>query len=411
MDVQTPSPLGLRRSFGFGDRLGLATPGHLAAVKGSSFTPIFAQQSIREMTRTQRTPAEVMECATEALSDGGYTDAWGADGDHLQTPDDVQAVADAGFCFFTIDPSHHVHCEADAMHEDQLSQRYAELQDDFDLERSDVMDLYLGKSHQVSGDIEVQFDDESALHRALVKYGAALRQAGIMAKAIATASGNKPFELELSIDETDTATTPMEHLFLGLELQRRNVSIISLAPRFVGDFEKGIDYRGDLAAFTEHYTAHAAIAHYCGPYKLSIHSGSDKFTAYPIMGRISGEHLHVKTAGTSYLEALRVLCRVDRPLLREIVAFSRDRFERDRATYQISGELSHVDANPADEALEQDYLEEDAGRQILHVTYGSVLTDGGFKNRLMENLEQHADLHAELLEAHLGKHIARLEDR
>lgn len=411
MDVQPPTPLGLRRTFGFGDRLGLATPGHLAAVQGTSFTGLFAQQSIREMTRTDRTPQEVMNCATEALAAGRYTDDWGADGDHLQTPDDVQAVADAGFCFFTIDPSKHVHCEADSMDEAQLTARHRELGADFDLGREQVMDLYHGKSHQVAEDIELKFEDETALHRALVKYGAALRQAGVMAKAIASASGDKPYELELSIDETDTATTPLEHLFLGLELRRRNISIISLAPRFVGDFEKGIDYRGDLDAFTEHYTTHAAIAKHCGPYKLSIHSGSDKFTVYPIMGRISGDHLHIKTAGTSYLEALRVLCRVDRPLFREILAFSRGRFERDRATYQISGELDLVTADPSDDALEQDYLEGDAGRQILHVTFGSVLTDGGFKERLMENLERHADLHAELLAAHLGKHIAKLEDR
>lgn len=411
MDVQTPTPLGLRRSFGFGDRLGLATPGHLAAVQGTSFTPIFAQQSIREMTRTMRTPSEVMDCAHRALAAGGYTDAWGADGDHLQTPDDVLAVADAGFCFFTIDPSHHVYCEADSMDEVQLTAQREKLGDDFDLDLRAVMDLYHEKTYQVSEDIELRFDDQTALHRALVKYGSALRQAGVMSQAIASASGKKPFELELSVDETDTATTPLEHLFLGLELRRRNIAIISLAPRFVGDFEKGIDYRGDLTAFTEHYTAHAAIAKFCGPYKLSIHSGSDKFTVYPIMGRISGEHLHVKTAGTSYLEALRVLCRVDRPLLREIVAFSRDRFERDRASYQISSQLSHVDPEPPDDALEQDYLEGDAGRQILHVTYGSVLTDGGFKDRLMDKLEQHADLHAEFLAAHLGKHIARLEDR
>ena len=411
MDVQTPTPLGLRRSFGFGDRLGLATPGHLAAVQGSTFTPIFAQQSIREMTRTIRTPVEVMDCAIQALRTGGYTDAWGADGDHLQTPEDVAAVAAAGFCFFTIDPSHHVYCEADSMDDAQLTNKRAEHGDDFDLDLDAAMDLYHGKSHQVSEDLELRFDDPLALHRALVKYGSALRQAGVMSRAIAEISGSKAFELELSVDETDTATTPLEHLFLGLELRRRGVSIISLAPRFVGDFEKGIDYRGDLNDFTEHYTAHAAIARYCGPYKLSIHSGSDKFTAYPIMGRISGEHLHVKTAGTSYLEALRVLCHVDRPLLREIVAFSRGRFERDRATYQISGELSHVDAEPTDDDLEQAYLEGDAGRQILHVTYGSVLTDGGFKDRLMEQLERHADLHAELLAAHLGKHIARLEDR
>ena len=66
-----PKPLGLRRSFGFGDRLGLATPGHIEAVRGSSFTPIFAQQSIREMQRTGRTPAAVMQCARDAIHANG----------------------------------------------------------------------------------------------------------------------------------------------------------------------------------------------------------------------------------------------------------------------------------------------------------------------------------------------------
>src|SRR5678816_2193498 len=84
-----PTVLGLKKSFGYGDRLGLATPGHLAASNKSDFAPIFAQQSIREMSRTERTPEEVMAAAANALTQLGFRDAWGSDADHLKTPQDV----------------------------------------------------------------------------------------------------------------------------------------------------------------------------------------------------------------------------------------------------------------------------------------------------------------------------------
>src|SRR5713226_6903205 len=115
MILPQPAVLGLRKSFGFGDRLGLATPGHLAAARKSDFAPIFAQQSIREMTRTQRAPEEVMRSAQRALAQAGYTTHWGADADHLKTAEDVRRTAAAGFCFFTIDPSEVVNNHADAM--------------------------------------------------------------------------------------------------------------------------------------------------------------------------------------------------------------------------------------------------------------------------------------------------------
>jgi hypothetical protein len=72
MAVKDSTPLGLSKSFGFGDRLGLATPGHLAAARRHDFVPIFAQQSIRELDRTERTPSDVMDAARKALSDGGF---------------------------------------------------------------------------------------------------------------------------------------------------------------------------------------------------------------------------------------------------------------------------------------------------------------------------------------------------
>src|SRR6266404_297640 len=110
-----PAVLGLKKSFGFGDRLGLAIAGHVAAAEKFDFAPIFAQQSIREMTRTERTPEEVMLAAQKHLDAVGYSKPWGADADHLKTPEDVRRTAAAGFCFFTIDPSEHVSNRADSM--------------------------------------------------------------------------------------------------------------------------------------------------------------------------------------------------------------------------------------------------------------------------------------------------------
>ena len=128
--ARKPQPLGLEPSFGFGDRLGLATPGHLDAVRafGGPILPIFAQQSIREMERTQRRPREVMADAVAALKAGTYTGKWGADADHLKTEENVNQTAGAGFVFFTIDPSDYVDQQADDYPADALNRAFRKVQ-------------------------------------------------------------------------------------------------------------------------------------------------------------------------------------------------------------------------------------------------------------------------------------------
>jgi len=111
-----PQPHGLRTSAGMGDRLGLATPGHVRAVvaTGSQVAPIFAQQSIREMARTGRTPQQVMDDATWGIFGEGWRGVVGADADHLKTPEDIDACLAAGFTFFTIDPGAQVNNAAES---------------------------------------------------------------------------------------------------------------------------------------------------------------------------------------------------------------------------------------------------------------------------------------------------------
>ena len=417
--TSNPAPLGLKKSFGYGDRLGLATPGHLRANRRYDFAPIFAQQSIREMQRTSRTPEEVIGAAKAALGRAGYAGAWGADADHLKTPEDVRRTAAAGFCFFTIDPSAYVDNTADNAGQDELESASRRLVAEGVLD-PDWEGLYLEKPFDVGLPAGPLRFTRELLYRAAMKYAKAIAHSAEMGKAIANAANGKPFEIEVSVDETDSPTSPLEHLFFGVELRRRKVpNVVSLAPRFVGEMEKGIDYRGDLKEFEDRLREHVAVAKYCGPYKISVHSGSDKFAIYPVIGRVCGDLLHVKTAGTSYLEALRVVARRDPALFAEVAAYSHGRFATDRASYHIS--TTEQEAKAVAEAAAQDpkgrerlYLDERPGRQVLHVTFGSVLTAGKrangqtFKDALLGVLHANAGLHDELLEAHFDKHLRLL---
>jgi hypothetical protein len=114
--------LDLSPSFGFGDRLGLATPGHIAAVRGTKFAPIFAQQSVRENARTGRTPQQVMNDAKRAVDAAHWDAPWGADADHLKTLDDLPPFVEAGYTFFTVDPGY-VDNSADTDPLDRLRQK------------------------------------------------------------------------------------------------------------------------------------------------------------------------------------------------------------------------------------------------------------------------------------------------
>jgi hypothetical protein len=416
LDWLRPRPLGTATSAGLGDRLGLATPGHVRAVRtaGAGLRPIFAQQSIREMSRTGRTPIEVMDDATWGIFGEGWREGVGADADHLKTPEDIDGCLVAGFSFFTIDPGDHVDSTADSAEPEALRAAVAalpwpELEDTED----DLKARYVGRTVVVEGH-ELRFDEVTLL-RAAAKYGRAVAHVARMDRHLRRAAGTREVELEVSVDETETPTTPAEHCWVASELKRLGVSWVSLAPRFVGRFEKGVDYIGDLDELEADLAAHAAIARQLGPYKLSLHSGSDKFSVYPIAARQTRGLVHLKTAGTSYLEALRTVAALDPGLFREIYAFARGRYETDRASYHVSARLDRapgVDEVP--EASLASLLEQFDAREILHVTFGSVLTErsteGGlrFYDALMGILRSHPEAYAGHLETHFVRHLRPL---
>ncbi|MDQ3793563.1 MAG: tagaturonate epimerase family protein, partial [Actinomycetota bacterium] len=241
---------------------------------------------------------------------------------------------------------------------------------------------------------------------AAAKYGRAVAHAMALYRHLQEAMGDRPFEVEVSVDETASPTTHAQHLYIANELSRLGVEWVSLAPRYVGRFEKGVDYIGDVARFEEDFALHAAIARRFGPYKLSLHSGSDKFSIYPTAVRQTRGLVHLKTAGTSYLEALRTVAVLDTDLFREIYAFSLERYEEDRASYHVSASLEKA-AAPEDVAGKDlpALLDRFDEREILHVTFGSVLTREDLRDRLMGALATHPEDYAGNLEKHFLRHL------
>jgi tagaturonate epimerase len=248
--------------------------------------------------------------------------------------------------------------------------------------------------------------DEDTLARAAAKYGRAVAHATALYRHLEEAMGDEPFEVEVSVDETATPTTHAQHLYIANELLRLGVRWVSLAPRYVGRFEKGVDYIGDVARFEEDFAVHAAIARRLGPYKLSLHSGSDKFSIYPAAVRQTRGLVHLKTAGTSYLEALRTVAALDADLFLEIYAFALERYEEDRASYHVSASLQKA-AAPEDVAGKDlpALLDRFDEREILHVTFGSVLTREDLRDRLTHTLATHPENYAENLEKHFLRHL------
>jgi tagaturonate epimerase len=403
-------------SFGFGDRLGLATPGHIKAlhelalpVDSIGIAPIFAQQSVRENTRTGRTPRQVMDDALWGVFQEGWRLPWGADADHLKQVSDLPPFVEAGYSFFTVDPGEHVDPAADSDPEDVLlskisSQAWDEIEG-LPLTTEQVVERYLGFCHAQDLTCDPEQLRLSAL-RAAAKYGRAVLHMIKMYRALCEL---KPggFDFEVSVDETDSPTTTLEHFYIASSLKHFQVRMTSLAPRLPGRFEKGVDYIGDLAALEVELAHQAAVLRHLGGYKLSLHSGSDKFSLYPLLVRLAGRAVHVKTAGTSYLEALRAAAQHEPALFRQILELACLRYAEDRRTYHVSAEQERLpDASIlADEDL-PGLLEDFDVRQALHVTFGSALAQ--YEQPLKIFLSTHPETYLDVLKRHFGRHLQPL---
>ncbi len=398
------SACGLKRSFGFGDRLGMATPGHIKALEkyGRDFFPIFAQQSVRELERTERSFQDVINSAVIGCFASGYRGGFGADADHIKDTAHLGQAVEAGFTFFTIDPSDRINNPACLEQEKKkaIIERY------FPTYGRPL----LGKSFK-AGDNDFEFTEEALQELVIVYAGGLEHIEDCYAFLKERAAG---FDFEVSVDETAVSTTPAAHRFIVEHLNRAGIRFQSLALRFPGSFEKGIDYKGDTDEFKRDIEAHACIREESGDYKISLHSGSDKFSVYPAFRDAFGEKIHVKTAGTSWIEAVKVIAEKDFSFFMEILDCGIKNFGAHSASYEISAEPELLDLVNLNNMDAESIFKNPAIRQIVHISYGTILTgrdSGGdyiYRDRFFKVLKANDQRYSELLREHLGKHLRLL---
>jgi hypothetical protein len=209
-------------------------------------------------------------------------------------------------------------------------------------------------------------------------------------------------EVEFAIDETDYPTKPAEHVVVVSELKRLGMDFVSFAPRFVGRFEKGVEHIGDIVELQRDFEIHAELARALGPYKLSLHSGSDKFSTYPLFAEATQGVAHLKTAGTSWAEALRVIANHDADLMRQILTLALDSFEANRKSYHLSCDPAKIPAHPTDEQV-LGLMDVVDSRQVLHVGYGAILDE--FGARLYQVWNDNEEEHYRIIADHFVKHL------
>lgn len=396
-----PSLGGLVLSAGTGDRLGLATPGHVRAFENRSIFPVFAQQSVRENNRTNRSTFQVMDDAVWGIFQEGWRGKWGADADHLKTIEEANAFIDAGFTYYTIDASEFVQDVSHVNDVEELESFLSRINfRDLETEWHTILTNYCDKEFNL-GSYQIQFDLLD-LSRIVAKYGNLLAQVVAMVRHIK--SHTTECEFEVSVDETDETTSPEEHFFIINEFHRLGINIIGLAPKFIGRFEKGVDYIGDLGKFEESLEQHAAVVDAFSDYKISLHSGSDKFSIYPLLKKHLNKKLHLKTSGTSYLEAMRLAARLQPDTFYSMLKESIAVYPTESRTYHVSADIDQIPNlyKPFTGSLEF-LLDNFHVREVLHVGYGAVLSK--YFDEMKSLLIEYESLYHQGIETHFNHHF------
>jgi hypothetical protein len=406
-------------SLGVGDRFAHQGPAQLDAVllaaqQGVTIAPVW-NKSHREHSIVGSVPGGVRDEADKAAALRGWTSPYFVDADHigLKTVDAFLEASD----FFTLDVADWIGVAPSAADVDRFLADHKK---------------YVGRL-EVSG-IETALEvSEEGLVRSAQKYLAAVAQAGQIYRRIDASKGRGTFVVEVSMDETDSPQTPTELLLVLAAVAREGIPAQTIAPRFSGRFNKGVDYVGRVEQFAQEFEEDLAVLAFAvrefglpDNLKLSVHSGSDKFSLYGPMRRALKKFdagVHLKTAGTTWLEELIGLAEAGGDglqIAKDVYVQAVARFDELCAPYRsvididrsalpspetvcawdgpaFAAALRHVPAEPAYNPNL---------RQLLHVAYRVAAEMGP---RFTSALEKHAATIARNVTTNLfDRHIAPL---
>lgn len=285
-------------SIGTGDRFAMQGEAQLkamilAAEKGLEICPVW-NKSNREHLTIKSKPQSARQAADSAVKALGWNKPYFLDADHINLNNVDGFIEHCNF--FTIDVADYIGKKAS----------------DKD------MTVFLGENEKFLGKLRIPGIDEhfeitaEKLNAIGEKFLFAVKQASAIYQHILRNKKNGPFVTEVSMDEVIDAQSPVELFFILSAIASERIPVATIAPKFTGRFNKGVDYVGDVSLFENEFEQDLLVIDYAiktfglpANLKLSVHSGSDKFCIYPIMGRLIKKHdkgIHIKTAGTSWLE-------------------------------------------------------------------------------------------------------------
>jgi hypothetical protein len=285
-------------SFGVGDRFAHEGEAQLKALLDAgktfhlNFIPVW-NKSNREHTIVHSSPSGTRQEADDAVKALGYTGPYFVDADHINLTN-VDRFIDVSD-FFTIDVA------------DYIGQKAPQ---------TDI-DAFVAANRKYTGRLQIPgiapFDvSEDALRHIAAKFLLAVQEAGRIYRHIEKVKGADHIVAEVSMDEVNDAQSPVEMFFILSAIAQEKIPVQTIAPKFTGRFNKGVDYAGDINRFASEFEEDLLVIDFAvkefglpGNLKLSIHSGSDKFSIYPVMGRLIKKYdkgIHIKTAGTTWLE-------------------------------------------------------------------------------------------------------------
>lgn len=294
-------------SFGIGDRFTKQGKAQLKAIMeaqklGFPVVPVW-NKSNREHQIVKTVPADTWKEAVEATFSLGYDENWYVDADHINLKNVDGYVKYSNF--FTLDVA------------DSIGQQG----------EKNASDAMLDKLQEFKGELTIPGIDESfqitdeLLQDIVRKFFSASQEASKIYLRIREIRGNDDFVTEVSMDEVEQAQTPVELFFILMMISHFEIPAQTIAPKFTGRFNKGVDYVGDIDLFKKEFEQDLLVIDYAvktfglpANLKLSVHSGSDKFSIYPVIGELIRKHdkgIHVKTAGTTWLEEVIGLAMAD----------------------------------------------------------------------------------------------------
>jgi hypothetical protein len=406
-------------SIGLGDRFSHQGVAQLRAIvkanqSGLDICPVW-NKSNREHIYVHSHPADVRKEADAAVAALGFAGKYFVDADHINLSTVAPFVATADF--FTLDVASFIGKESSP----------------------EDVNAFVASCAKYIGDLKVPgighplVVTDELLRKIASKFLAATKQAAEIYTFLKEEKGAENFVTEVSMDEVESPQTPVELLFILKMLADKGVPVQTIAPKFTGRFNKGVDYTGDLDQFAKEFEEDVLVLDYCvkefglpAEIKLSVHSGSDKFSIYPIMAAVILKHdkgLHVKTAGTTWLEeviGLAVAGGDGLVLAKQIYANSLGRKDELCAPYadvidinesklpsvvevnswssdKFANTLRHIPGHP-------DYNPN--FRQLIHVAYKVAAELGETYTGL---LEKHADVVGACVEENIyDRHLKRL---